>query len=133
MSKYGLGALKPKENKTKTYVFTAETLAEHDDRIYRERLPKSAYILKQIITLCYLQALRDKFGFGHDRLGKTYDMMQETFYSVIKGYIKYEDICKMLKDECDIEMIFEMPDGTKITGEEIIRQTQFMPWRVTRK
>lgn len=56
--------------------------------------------------IIFFSVMRDKEGYGRKRLKRIFNHATDLADSMQKGYVKMEDLEKVLKDEADI--IFEM-------------------------
>ncbi|MBE7039122.1 MAG: hypothetical protein E7398_00155 [Ruminococcaceae bacterium] len=61
--------------------------------------------LKYAIIL-FFTVMRDKEGYGLKRLKRLYDRVTDLADSINKGYVKWQDLEKVLADEADIKLHF---------------------------
>lgn len=61
--------------------------------------------LKYAIIL-FFTVMRDKEGYGLKRLKRLYDRVTDLADSINKGYVKWQDLEKVLADEADIKLYF---------------------------
>lgn len=64
----------------------------------------------------FFSALRDKEGFGPQRLRRVLDAMNGYADSIRNGYITIQDLQTTLKEEAGIELTFNSDDGTGGAG-----------------
>jgi predicted ferric reductase len=57
-------------------------------------------------VLLFFTVMRDKEGYGIKRLKRIFDETTELADSINKGYVKWQDLEKVLEDEADIKLYF---------------------------
>ncbi len=62
--------------------------------------------LKDVLS-CLALELLDKRGMSRKETKDIIDKISEQFDSIINGYLELKDITKVLKDEYDIEIIYD--------------------------
>ena len=135
MSKFAMPeSIKPSPQKTKTYIFTAESLAAHDDEVRRKTMPDATYVINAMYSIAMLLGVRDELGFGKDRLARIFTRIKNNFAAVVSGHVNYYDMAQMLRDECKINIVLERPDGVTVPADDIYRAVSGMPiWKVIMK
>lgn len=134
MSKYALGGVAPKKEKTRTYIFNDKTLEAHDDAVRRQATPDAIYVVNTMYSAAMLQALRDSEGFGTERLARVFRKTQSLFDDLMVGRISYYDMAQALRDECGINLIIQKDDGVTVDANDIYRAVSGLPvYRMTIK
>lgn len=86
--------------KVKTYYTAKEMDAER-----RQSVKDAIAFMMHLLCWC----LHDEFGFGHDRLDKVLNWMDQhcADYMGLDGEVKLQDVHNMLVDECGINITFD--------------------------
>lgn len=126
MSKYNINSIKSNKPKVKTYVFNNLTLEAHDEEVRRETMPDAIYVATAMYTAAFLSALRDTYGFGGKRLSRIFHRTMDKFTAIATGYVNYYDLAQTLKEECNVNIIMEKPDGCTVPAEDIYKAVSGM-------
>lgn len=72
--------------------------------MYRQQERKNNNDIFKIMLTISMYTLHDRYGFGNKRLERYMDHVNETLDFINDGYITMNDICEVLRDECEIEV-----------------------------
>lgn len=89
-----------KLNPNRQVTFSVKELRQRDKRIEEKAFTNS----QRIVNLFPLLALRDEFGFGRKRMMRFIKKYHEIIQDYNKGYINFEDIAKVMKEEVKIDL-----------------------------
>lgn len=132
MGKYNLSnSIRPKSEKKRTYVFTEETLAQHDKELIERARPDIIGHTVTMMTLASMLVCRDKLHYGQIRMLRHQSQIQDVYEAISQGYIKTEDICRQLYEECGVRMVVNRPDGTEQDAEQFCKEANKpLIWRL---
>lgn len=72
--------------------------------LYNQTKATSIHFTTSAYSAAVAIVLHDKFGFGEVRLKRVLAEIEDTFDSIEKGYVKIEDIKKVILDECKVNI-----------------------------
>lgn len=78
-----------------------KALMEASTMAYKEAVRDTAQ--KQILLMCV--CLRDKFGWGHARINRLLDAMENLSDTVNKKYVKVSDLHQVVIEELGIDIV----------------------------
>lgn len=116
-------ALAPeKKQREPTYNLTARQIEDIREAARREGLKAGMYACNAMFSVSMLQAMRDGLGFGQRRLKVIFERVQMLFNQIVAGELAYTDMAQVLREECNINLIIEKPDGTPADAEEMFER-----------
>ena len=72
--------------------------------LYQRTKKESINQTVRFYSLAMAMVLHDKWGFGEIRLKRFLDQTQEMFDAINEGYLDFNDIHKVLLDECKVDI-----------------------------
>ena len=63
--------------------------------------------------------LRDTLGWGRLRLLRILGRVQKLFESIADKSVNYAELAEVIRDECNINLIIERPDGSSVTAMQM--------------
>lgn len=119
-----------KRERVPTYNMTQAQIDAVREEGFRAGISTGMYYTNGMLSSAWLLQLRDTFGFGQRRLQRVFSRVQENFNSIVAGLISYDDMGKVLLDECRIRLTVEKPDGVREDMWEIFRQMELPKLRM---
>lgn len=130
MSAYKNPLAPAKRERVPTYNMTQAQLDAVREEGFRTGISTGMYYTNGMLSAAWLLQLRDTYGFGQKRLQRVFGRVQENFNSIVAGLISYNDMGKVLMDECRIRLTVEKPDGVREDMWEIFRQMELPKLRM---
>jgi hypothetical protein len=56
------------------------------------------------LLACFVMTMHDKWGWGHKRLTRLLDQVNDQFDSVLKEYVSLDDIIQEVKDKLGVDI-----------------------------
>lgn len=122
MTKYKNALGVEKRQREPTYNLTAKQIDDIREAARREGLKAGMYACNAMFSVSMLQAMRDGLGFGQRRLKVVFERVQMLFNQIVAGELAYTDMAQVLRDECNINLIIEKPDGTPTDAMEMFER-----------
>lgn len=72
--------------------------------LYNQTKETSIHFTISAYSAAVAIVLHDKFGFGEVRLKRALAEIEDTFDSIEKGYVRVDDIKKVILDECKVNI-----------------------------
>ena len=98
-----------------TIVLTQAELNRIKNEARKEAVNKISKFDVEVLFTCFAQSLRDNYGWGHKRLFRTLNSVDEMFGRVLAGELSDEDMRQRLLDECGI--LIDCDGGANIGSE----------------
>ena len=117
--KYKNALVPEKKQREPTYNLTARQIEDIREAARREGLKAGMYACNAMFSVSMLQAMRDGLGFGQRRLKVIFERVQMLFNQIVAGELAYTDMAQVLREECNINLIIEKPDGTPADAMEL--------------
>ena len=113
-----------KKQRVATYNLTQAQIDKIREDARREGIPTAIYVCNSMYSAALLTALRDEFGFGTERLKRTFQKTQKLFEELMEGRIRYADLSSVLREECGINLIIERENTAPVDVDTMFRSMQ---------
>ena len=89
------------KEKDKVYYLKQSEINAIKEEAVKEAVGKAFALMYYIPTM----VLRDKWGFGKERLGRFADQVTDMYESYDLGYISFEDMCTTIYEETGVQLM----------------------------
>lgn len=113
-----------KRDREPTYNMTAGQLHELSKKSVLDGMAAGVYTTNAMYSAAMLMVLHDTLGYGQIRLQRIHQRVQKLFGELMDRDVVYSDLLKTLKEECNVNLIIEKPDGVKQSALDLFEQLE---------